>query len=81
MSGTVLNVAYQVQARLFWRVSKFGIHELANVTDHIQVFPLVQPSDVVGFSGLTSMKNHVQGFAMVLHIKPVSNLQAISIDR
>ena len=49
--------------------------------DDIDVLPLVEAADVVGFSDFALMENQVDGPGMVLDIEPVTDILALAIDR
>ena len=77
MTGTVGNEFDQSFAGL---TTEFLIKETADRAYKIDIRDLIVPADVVGLPRFPSVKNQVEGTAMVLHKEPVANILAVPVD-
>ena len=58
-----------------------SIHGLDNHLDDIDVFPLVETTDVVSLGSLTLVENHIDGTGMIYYIQPVTHVLTLTIYR
>ena len=63
------------------RTAKQTVNGIDDGLDNVDVFPLVEATDVVGFSNGALMEDKVDGTGMVFHIEPVAYVLALAIDR
>ena len=49
--------------------------------DNVDVAHFVMPTDVIDFSDPSLADDHVDGFAVVFHIKPVADIQSFTVNR
>src|SRR5690606_12272068 len=61
--------------------SQFGIHLFAQYSDQIDIFPLVETSDVVSTSIFSLMKHKIDSTCVIDHIQPIAGIVTIAIDR
>ena len=80
MPGPVSDIGNQFFARAF-RPSQESVDGFDDDLDQIDVLPLVEASDVVGFSDLAPVEDRVDGPRMILDIEPVADVLAFSIYR
>src|SRR3954467_12477109 len=57
------------------------VHPAADLAHHVDVRALISSADVVGLSGATARQDEPQSSGMVLHIKPIANIRAVSVNR
>ena len=48
--------------------------------DDVNVFPLVEAADIIGFGHLALVENQVNGTGMVFHVEPVAHVLTLAVD-
>ena len=54
----------------------YGVNEHL---DNVDVLPLVEAADVVGFGNLALMENHLNCAGVVLYVQPVTHILTLSV--
>ena len=80
MAQAVRHVGYQVHILPFLTPQQ-TIHRVDHHFDDVNVLPLVETTDIIGFRNLPIVENHVNGPCVVLHIQPVAYILALTIYR
>ena len=57
------------------------VQQIADGVYHLQILLLVVTADVVGLSDQARGHHHVERARVIFHIKPVTDLVALAIDR
>ena len=79
VAGTVGDVGDEIEVGTFG-TSQQAIDGGDDHLDDVNVFPLIETTDVVGFGRLSLVVNQVDGAGMVFHIKPVAHVFALAVD-
>ena len=80
MTKAVGNVCDEVEVCSFWSAEE-SIYCVDDGLDDVNVLPLVEDSDVVGFGYGAVVEDGVDGACMIYYIKPVAYVLALAIDR
>ena len=80
MAQAVRHVGYQVHILPFLTPQQ-TIHRVDHHFDDVNVLPLVETTDIIGFRNLPIVENHVNGPRMILHVQPVAHVLALTIHR
>ena len=80
VAQAVSHVGDEVHILTFGATQK-SIHRLDDDLDDIDVLPFVEATDIVGFSDLAVMENHVDSAGMVFHKEPVAYVFALAVNR
>ena len=80
MAEAVGNVCDEVEVFAFF-ATKESVNGIDDYLDDVDVLPLVEATDVVGFSYLAIVEDEVDGTSMVFYKKPVAYILTLAIDR
>ena len=80
MSEAVGNVGDEVEVFTFL-TPKESVNGFDDDLDDVDVLPLVEAANVVGFGNLALMKDKVDSTGMVFYKEPVTHVLALAIDR
>src|SRR5690554_2657016 len=80
MSCTVGNVSDELLGSPFGS-AELPVHDTAEQLYDVNIFPFVKPANIVGLSYFSMVKYLVNGDGMVFHIKPVTDVFPLPIDR
>ena len=80
MSKSVSNVGDQIHIFTLL-TSKKSVNSVYYYLYDINILPLVEATNVVGFSNSTLMEYKVYGTSMVLNKEPVTNILTLTINR
>ena len=80
MSEAVGDVGDEVEVFAFF-ATKETINCIYHYLDDVDVLPLVEAANVVGFGYLALMEDKVASTGMVFYKEPVANVFALAIDR
>ena len=67
--------------RVPFRIPENTIDGFNHYLDKINVFPLIEASDIIGFSYLTLMENKINGTGVIFDIEPIADIFALAINR
>ena len=67
--------------RIAFGVAEETVNGLDDYLDDVDIFPLVETADVVGFGNLSLVKDGVYGTGVVDHIEPVAHVLSLAVDR
>ena len=79
VARTVGNVGNQAQ-RVALGVTQNAVHGLNHNLDEVDVFPLIEAANVVGFSHFALVENKVNCAGVVFDIEPIAHILALAID-
>ena len=79
MSEAVGNVGDEVEVFTFLTTKK-AVNGIDDDLDDVDVLPLVEATDVVGFCHFALMEDEVDGTGMVFYKEPVAHVFALAID-
>ena len=79
VTETIGDIGDEVQ-RMALGVAQQAVDSFDNDMDDIDILPLVETADIVGFSYPTLVKDDVNGTGVVLNEKPVAHVLALAID-
>ena len=80
MAQAVSDVGDEVHVLAF-RAAEEPVNSLDDDLDDVDVLPFVEPADIVRFSNLSVMENHVDGAGVIFHEEPVAHVLALAVDR
>ena len=80
MSEAVGDVGDEVEVFAFF-ATKESVNGIDDDLDDVDVLPLVEAADVVGFCYLAIVEDDIDGTGMVFYKKPVAHVFALAIDR
>ena len=80
VAKAVSNVCDEVEVFAFL-ASKEPINGIDDYLDDVDVLPLVEATDVIGFSYFALMEDEVDGTSVVFYKEPVAHVLALAIDR
>ena len=80
MAEAVGNVCDEVELFAFF-AAKESVNGIDDDLDDVDVLPLVEATDVVGFSYFAVMEEEVDGTGMIFYKEPVAHVLAFAIDR
>ena len=80
MTKAVSNVSDEVEVFSFF-ATKETVNGIDDYLDDVDVLPLVEASDVVGFGYFSLMEDEIDGTGMVFYKEPVAYVLALAIDR
>lgn len=79
MAGPVGDIGDERQILAFLTSQK-SVDGLDEDFDKVDVLPLIEASDVIGFGYLSLMENEVDGASMVLDVEPIPHILPFPID-
>ena len=80
MAETVGDISDKIETMPL-RIAEDAVYRLDHHLDEVDVLPLVESADVVGFGDAALMEYEVYRAGMVLDIEPVTHVLTLSIDR
>ena len=80
MAEAVGNVCDEVEIFAFFSTEE-SVNGIDDDLDDVDVLPLVEATDVVGFCHFALMEDEVDGTGMVFYKEPVAHVFALAIDR
>ena len=80
MAEAVGNVGDEVEVFTFF-ATKEPVNGIDDYLDDVNVLPLVEAADVVGFGYLAIVEDEVDGTGMIFYKKPITHVLAFAIDR
>ena len=80
MAETVGDVSDEVEIFSFF-ATKETVNGIDDDLDDVDVLPLVEATNVVGFGYLAIVKDEVDGTGMVFYKEPVAYILAFAVDR
>ena len=78
MARSIGDKGYEVVVRMIDRPEI--IHPRTNLTNHVDVLLLVAAADIVCFAGTAFGEDYPERARMVLHMKPIAHVGAITVD-
>ena len=75
---SVCYISNQIQISTL-RATEQSIHGLDNHLDDVDVLPLVETADVIGFGNLTLVENHIDDTGMIHYIQPVAHILTLTL--
>ena len=79
MAFSVGDVSDEVEVFALLATEK-TVYGLDNHLDDVNVFPLVETSDIIGLSHLSFVEDDIDGTGMVYHVEPVAHVLTLAID-
>ena len=79
MTETVGDVGDEVEIFSFLTTEE-AVNGIDDYLDDVDVLPLVEATDVVGFGYFALMEDKVDGTGMILHEQPVAYVLTLAID-
>ncbi len=80
VAGPVGDKGYQL-FRVTLGASEFPVHDRAEKTNEIDVFPLVTSTDSIGFTSFAVMVDHIDRADVIDDPEPVSHILTFSVNR
>ena len=80
VAQTVRHVGYQVHILTFLAAQQ-TVHRVDHHLDDVNVLPLVEATDIIGFRNLPVVEDDVNSPRVVFHVQPVANVLALAIHR
>ena len=63
------------------RIAQQTIDGLDDDVNDIDIFPLVEATNVVGLCNLTIVEDHIDGTSVIYDVEPIAHILTLSIDR
>src|SRR6185312_3386997 len=81
VTGTVADKCDLPAVRTAVGARTLGIEGIAQGVHNVDIRTLVAPADIVGAADATALQHAAQGGAMIGHVKPITPLLSVAINR